>query len=376
MFALKAANRFASTSSQLCAARSALARHLSTEPSSTAEAHDVHVVQGKERERSIRKVSEEGGATAQLVALAVKNTQASTKEARIEQAKRQMNRKRSEQGRIESAERANAPAPASAPSPRRPSTGPREHSSPDRRSERGLDALSLLRGSADRRPFTPRGSPGSSRLNPRVPAGSARGPGTGGGGGGPRPPRRAGGPNLNKKGPGGGGGGANRRSGSTKKAAGSIFSPEDVKPLVPPEGVSYPRVNLAQLVRADLAAKAVQVKHAVGQGGVVGLDAAEDSDDAHRRREARKVLTGDYSNWVQGGSTSTSSSTGPAAQGQGGGDKKVKKGGNHKNKQQQQGASDKASEAVEHATSILARNPSVGLEGRKVFLDKLKESLP
>lgn len=330
MFALKAVTRLASTSSQLSLSRSTALRHLATEP--TRDAPDSHELQSKERQRSIRKVSEEGGAHSQLVALAVKNTAArannaragqapASKEDRLAQAKRQFERRKAQ-----SASEGRETLVSSAGRPRsQPARGG------DARPRGGAagasaDAVSLLRGNARERPF-----------NPRFPNAS--------GDRGPRPPRRngppsSGGPNAAnaKKSP---RGAKPARKAAAGAGAKSVFSAEDLKPLVPPAEVAYPSINLAQLLRADLAAKALQVKRSVDTATVEShLD--ENSQDPKVREQARKILNGDYSHW----SSSRDGKDGT-----------------------------RGTDAVEHATDLLARNPTIGLKGRQAFINKLKEHL-
>ncbi|GAA5941497.1 uncharacterized protein JCM15063_006117 [Sporobolomyces koalae] len=337
MFALKAASRLPATSSQLSLTRSTLVRHLATEPS--ADSVSVHEVQGRERQRSIRKVSEEGGAHSQLINLAVKHTAAranplggsTTKESRLEQARRQLQRKKAEQAQASgapspspSAQRAgNNPRPFS---PRRPQGSSTEESRQPARVNPATDALALLRGTAERRPFNPR--------FPNSPAVGARAPRTS--------PRRNG-PNSSNSKPGNNNNNKNRnaRRPNSKQggAASGGFSAADTQPLVPPAGVSYPSINLAQLLKADLATKALQVRQVVGAAGLA------DSDNQQERELARKVLSGDYSQWTAVEST------------------------------QGKGKTNKEGSAVEHARTLLTRNPSVGLEGREVILDKLKQVL-
>ncbi|GAA5836752.1 hypothetical protein JCM5353_006888 [Sporobolomyces roseus] len=338
MFALKAATRFPTTSSQLSNLSRSISRPLSTD--STPTPPNIHETQSRERERSIRKVSEEGGAHSQLIALAVKNTEKGqtksakvggpqTKEARLEQAKRQMERRKSETKSNDS--------PSSSPRTPRPSSGspqgqprlgsnlsnrrPQQQQQQPQRS--ATDPISLLRGNIERRPFNPR-FPSSSPSGDRPPRSQSSSP---------RSPRSGPSSKSGSKPKGGG----NRRQ--TSSSPTSNFSAEDTKPLEPPSGIAYPSVNLAQLLRADLAAKALQVKQAVGQGL---LD--EDAETQEAREHARKVMSGDYSQW------SKESSEGKDTKGKG-------------------------KKAVEHARTLLARNASVGLEGREAFMSKLKEVL-
>ena len=338
MFALKAASRFTATSSQLSNLSRSISRSLSTE--STPASQDSHEAQGRQRERSIRKVSEEGGAHSQLIALAVKNTEkgqakpnkaggAQTKEARLEQAKRQMERRKNENKSTDSL--------SSSPRTPRPSSGSSQGQSrlgsnlsnrrpqqqqPSQPQRTATDPISLLRGNAERRPFNPR-FPSYSTPGDRPPRSQSSSP---------RSPRSSPSSKSGSKPKGG-----NRRQNSSSPT--SNFSAEDTKPLEPPSGIAYPSVNLAQLLRADLAAKALQVKQAVGQGL---LD--EDAETQEAREHARKVMSGDYSQW------SKESSEGKEGKGKG-------------------------KKAVEHARTLLARNASVGLEGREAFMSKLKEVL-
>ncbi|GAA5884467.1 hypothetical protein JCM16303_005095 [Sporobolomyces ruberrimus] len=320
MFALKAVTRLVPTSSQVAISRTSVARYLSTDAPS--ENVDIHTQQGKERARSIRKVSEEGGAHSASIALAVKNTAARadrppvSKEQRKEQAKRQFARKKPDQTKAGS-----SPTQSS-----RPRTNDSNEPQQSQKPAGGLstsDSLSLLRGNAKQRPFNPRFPPSSSLSGDRS----------------SRPPRfnspsssSSSSPKSKQQQKGSNGPKLKRRERSASSPS-SIFSAEDTKPLAPPPQVSYPSINLAQLLRADLAAKALQVKHSVSKA-----ELNEDSEDPKVREQARKVLSGDYSQWSRG--------------------EKGEKG-----------------EAVQHASTLLSRNASVGLEGREVFINKLKEVL-
>ncbi|GAA5950253.1 hypothetical protein JCM3765_004256 [Sporobolomyces pararoseus] len=337
MFALKAMPRLTNASSQL-STRSTILRYLSTEPAPQDGPVNVHEAQSKERSRSIRKVSEEGGAHSQLIALAVKNTAARaaggqgqgqgqgsvSKEQRLAQAKRQLERRKTQQqqqGQSNSSSAPSSPRNDNRERSRQPRTGGGDSPS--------SDALALLRGNAQQRLFNPRFN--SSPLN------NSRSPSSGG----PRPPRRnspgssASASSPKSKGP---RNKSPRQSKPSSSSSSSVFSVEDTKPLVPPPQVSYPSINLAQLLRADLAAKTLQVKRSVDNTQLDG----ENSEDPKVREQTRKVLNGDYSQWTQVG-----------------GDKQ-KKGGDG---------------ALEHAKDLLSRNPSVGLKGREVFINKLKEVL-
>ena len=346
MFALKAAGRLTNASSQL-STRSTILRYLSTEPSAQDGPVNPHEAQSKERSRSIRKVSEEGGAHSQLIALAVKNTAARaaggqgqgavSRDQRLAQAKRQLERRKNQQQQGQS--NSSSPRNNNRERSRQPRSGGKggggesSASSPDA-------ALALLRGNAQQRLFNPRFNSSPLNNNSRFPSS-----------GGPRPPRRnspggssSASPSSPKsKGP---RNKSPRQYKSSSSSSSSVFSAEDTKPLVPPPQVSYPSINLAQLLRADLAAKTLQVRRSVdtttGQS-----NGGEDSEDPKVREQTRKVLNGDYSQWSQVG-------------GRGGGDKKKGGGGDG---------------ALEHAKDLLSRNPSVGLKGREVFINKLKEVL-
>lgn len=336
MFSLKAATRVLASSTpsaQVSLPRSALARYLSSHTSAPPAApQNSHVTQASARPRSLRQVGEEGGLTAQLVAQAVKNTLAQppekpqppmSKEQRLEQARRQFARRTPQQGGggSEKAEGAAA-APAreggelrqsARRDDRRPYRGDVEAtrsglgaSLSSRRPERGADAIALLRGSTARRGPSPSSSSSGSPRGDRPPRS------------GPRPPRR---PDFKR---------AKRSSPASQR-----FSEADMKPLVPPSSVAYPSANLAQLLRADLAAKALQVKAAIGSGVDVNAESQQE------RERARKVLSGDYSRWI---------AAGKALAGNEG--------------------------AVEHARRLLAANPSIGLEARETLLNKVREALP
>jgi hypothetical protein len=328
MFALKVAPRLTTASSQL--PKSSILRYLSTEASQPDTAGDVHQTQGKERQRSIRKVSEEGGAHSQLVALAVKNTAARqagsgsggvSKEQRLAQAKRQLERRKAEQ----SVAGPKSPSSSSNQAPRNNNRNQPRSATGGGGSPAISDSLALLRGNAQQRPF-----------NPRFPSSNENR--------GPRPPRRnsppssssasSSSPKSKSKQP------RRQSKSSSSSSSGSIFSAEDTKPLVPPPQVAYPSINLAQLLRADLAAKTLQVKQSV-DSATKNSELDENSEDPKVREQTRKVLNGDYSQWTQ----------------------------------QAGGSGKKDKEALEHARNLLARNPSVGLKGREVFINKLKEAL-
>ncbi|GAA5873516.1 hypothetical protein JCM1840_005951 [Sporobolomyces johnsonii] len=334
MFTVKAATRVLASSTpsaQVSLPRSALARYLSSDaPAPPAAPQNSHEAQASARPRSLRQVNEEVGSTAQLVALAVKNTLAGkplpqrpamSRDQRLEQARRQFARRTPQgEGEGEGQKAEGAPAreggqlrqPARRDD-RRPNRGEGEAtgsglgaSLSSRRPERGVDAIALLRGSNARRgpPRSPSsGSPRGDRPSPS----------------GPRPPRR---PDFNKR-------------GKRPSAAFQQPSEADMKPLVPPASVVYPSANLAQLLRADLAAKTLQFKAAIGSGVDVNAESQKE------REGARKILSGDYSRWI---------ATGKALTGNAG--------------------------AVEHARRLLAANPSMGLEARETILNKVREALP
>ncbi|GAA5914965.1 uncharacterized protein JCM6883_001779 [Sporobolomyces salmoneus] len=325
MISFKAVTRLASTSSPI---RSIPLRYLSTEP--TSEAVDSHIAQSKERQRSIRKVSEEGGAHSQLVALAVKNTanraaQGSgsvSKEQRLAQAKRQLERKK--------AEHQGGNSGASSTS----SSGPRSFTNRNQsRSQAGgggggqqsAEAMALLRGNAQQRPFNPRFPAASNDRSPRPPRRNS-----------PSSSSSSASSKPSSKGP----KGPRRQQKSSSSSSSSIFSAEDTKPLVPPPQVPYPSINLAQLLRADLAAKTLQVKRSV-DSTTKNSELDENSQDPKVREQTRKVLNGDYSQWAEG----------------------------------QNGKKEGEKEALGHAKNLLARNPTIGLEGREVLINKLKEVL-
>ncbi|GAA5898423.1 hypothetical protein JCM8208_006979 [Rhodotorula glutinis] len=126
-------------------------------------------------------------------------------------------------------------------------------------------------------------------------------------------------------------------------AAGPQWSAEATRPLTPPSTVRYPSANLAQLLRADLASKAVQLKCSLGGDKVVN----EDADSREERDQAKKLLGGDYSLWLDAG-------------------KEVGEG---------KGQAGKTEGVVEHARGILRTNASVPLGERQVLLNKIREAV-
>ncbi|BGP14628.1 hypothetical protein JCM10213_002204 [Rhodosporidiobolus nylandii] len=332
MYSLRAASRALAPTSQTSLPR-VLARALSTEPNEqqAQQSTNTHLSQRAARPRSLKQVTEEGGATAKLVAIAVQNT------AKTEPAVQALGQRggrpykpRQQAGEGEQG-RSSAPRPrrqretaavdaallegveGEAPVQRAKETrGPRRErpqqgssglgaALSSRRSNVSDAARELLdRASLSYRPPRPAGGPRGAPRKPRGPARPKQ----------PRAPR----PSL----------------------AANTFSAEDTKPLTLPTSVRVPTANIAQLLRADLAAKALQVKAAVGQG--VDENAAKQGD----RERARRVLGGDYSLWTEAGSQVAKGAKG---------------------------------HALEHARGVLALNPSVGISGREALLNKVKEAL-
>ncbi|GAA6031678.1 hypothetical protein JCM8097_001929 [Rhodosporidiobolus ruineniae] len=356
MYPVRAASRLlapSSSSAQLSLPR-LLTRALSTEPTPepAQKPRNPHVEQRAARTRSLRQVSEAGGATAKLVALAVGNTAQAAEGQQQGQQRHQRRLRPQQQQQGEAVEGEGAVAPrrtfrqrqqtaevdasllegdgAAAPTPsqqvkrphpRRPQGGSNLGSSLSaRRSSLSPEARALRESGAPRFSRGPAGGPG--RPGARAGPGGASGPA---GARKPRPPMR---PKLPRRAPGAG--------------ASSIFSAQDTAPLPsPPSVVAVPRANLQQLLRAELAAKQKAVKAAaVGSGLSVDENAAKQAD----RDAARKVLGGDYSRWVEAG-------------------KEVAKGAQGKE------------QALEQARGVLALNPSVGIAGREALLSKVKEAL-
>ncbi|GAA6051996.1 hypothetical protein JCM3770_003003 [Rhodotorula araucariae] len=304
-----------SSSAEIPLARGArlLATGASSEPSEPRQ-HSSHFVQSRPRVRSLRQVGEEGGSTAQLVALAVKKTQDNGAAARNQGAQRnsqpRMQRSPEEhRAWLESrlAQR-KAAAQGGAPAPQDGAGGaPLRAPRPD--GERRRFASPRADGSATAR--RPRGDRTSSSSPAGPPGADGR----------PRAPFR---PQQQRRAP-------------RPSALAQQWPPEATRPLTPPSTVQYPSANLAQLLRADLASKAVQLKCALGGAEVVN----EDAETREERDQAKKVLGGDYSLWVEGGE-----------------------------------ASQKGKESVvEHARGVLKANPSVPLTQRQVLLQKIREAV-
>ncbi|GAA5967402.1 hypothetical protein JCM11641_000538 [Rhodosporidiobolus odoratus] len=329
---------------------SILIRPLSTQQSEQPpqpEAQSTHITQRTARPRTLKQVSEQGGATAKLVALAVSNTaqREPARNALAGQHRPFPPRQQQQRGGDESASAsssAGGPLDFSSsrpPSPRRPrqsaavdstllegapvATG---ESTPSTRGPRrpfnrqpttGLGAALASRRSnvsEEARSLLDRAAP-SFRNRPGAPNSGL------GGGAGARKPR---GPARPKQ----------PRRDRPSAASSSNFSQADMSPLDVPSTVHLGRVNLSQLLRANAVEKAAQVKEAVGAVADVNAEKQED------RERARLVLGGDYSIWTQAG-------------------KKVAAGG----------------KALEHARGILTLNPSVGMAGREALLSKVKEAL-
>ncbi|TNY19144.1 hypothetical protein DMC30DRAFT_16655 [Rhodotorula diobovata] len=332
MLALRPAARLVSSSSAAQIPLALSSRLYSSEPANTpapTPTRNAHEAQSRPRARTLRQVGEDSGSTAQLVALAVKKTQAQGGDTR--------NRPAAGAGAYPgmggaALQRAQRP-------PRQMQRTPEEHREwlKQRLQERKAGAFATGAGSAapraerdgsDRRRFNgPRGD-GSAPRRPRgdrPPFGSASGPG---GSSSSSQPRAAFQPRPQM-----------RRAPRASHSAGPQWPAEATRPLTPPSTVRYPSANLAQLLRADLASKAVQLKCVLGGDKVVN----EDADSREERDQAKKVLGGDYSMWLEAG--------------KGQGQAKGKEG------------------VVEHARGILRTNPSVPLTDRQVLLNKIREAV-
>ncbi|BGP38658.1 hypothetical protein JCM10450v2_002608 [Rhodotorula kratochvilovae] len=320
MLSLRPALRLltASSSAEIPLARGA--RFLATGAGSDAaepQQHRSHVVQSRPRPRTLRQVGEEGGSTAQLVALAVKNTQVKGEEHGTNRAhamQRQGQGQGQEQGQ------------------------PRQRRSPEEHRAWLESRLAQRKAAAAGGPAQEGGAP----REPRMYGGERRrftGPPRGDGA--PRRPR--GDRSSSPSGPPGADGKPRtpfrpqQRRAPRPSASGLQWPAEATRPLTPPSTVHYPGANLAQLLRADLASKAVQLKCALGGTEVVN----EDAETREEREQAKKVLGGDYSLWVEAG------------EGQGKGKEGV----------------------VEHARGVLKSNASVPLSQRQVLLQKIREAV-
>ena len=306
-----------------------------TQPASRPP-RNSHEAQSRPRTRTLRQVGEESGSTAQLVALAVKKTQAQGGDTR-HQGSRQ-----GASGAAAGQQRGDRP-------PRQLQRTPEEHREwlKQRLDERRA-AASTEGGAA------PRSEGGERRRY-----GGQRAEG-GASGGAPRRPRGDGGrPPFGGSASASGSGAAGRdkprgafpqrpqqmRRAPRPTAAGPQWSAEATRPLTPPSTVRYPSANLAQLLRADLASKAVQLKCSLGGAKVVN----EDADSREERDQAKKLLGGDYSLWLEAG----------------------KEAGEGKAK----GKAGKQEGVVEHARGILRTNASVPLGDRQVLLNKIREAV-
>ncbi|GAA5855455.1 hypothetical protein JCM8547_007838 [Rhodosporidiobolus lusitaniae] len=352
MFSLRVASRVlapSSSSLQLSVPR-ALARAYSSEQTSGApqlaeqSEGSTHRTQRAPRTRSLRQTTESAGAMAKLVELAVKNTAASGAEAKAN-GERPASR-REGQFRLQEDGTPRPPRPQRPQGQRPPRRQPAEGEAAAQQSSEGtaLQPRRPSRPQQQRRP--PRnlseaptsvlGAALSSRRGPLSPEAQAlRRPG-------PRSPSSASGPggsrNPSSSGP--------RKPAQQKRdrkpaynAGASIFSKEQSEALKNPSAVLTPTANLAKLLRADLVARTLEVKHAVGQKLV-----DENAEKQEDREQARKVLGGDYSVWTEAGKGVVEGSKGKK-------------------------------EALEHARGILTLNPSVGIVGREVLLNKVKEAL-
>ncbi|GAA5925513.1 hypothetical protein JCM3775_001430 [Rhodotorula graminis] len=335
---LRPGSRLVSSSAQIPLA---LATRLYSVDAPTSSAprppRNSHEAQSRPRTRTLRQVGEESGATAQLVALAVKKTQAQGGSAR-----------RSGGGGAgaaagEQQQRGQRP-------PRQMQRTPEEHR------EWLKQRLDERRAASAEGGFAPRSS-SSAEGGERRRFGGPRAEG----GGAPRRPRGDGGrppfggsASASGTGPAGRDGGKPRaafqqrpqmRRAPRPTAAGPQWPAEATRPLTPPSTVRYPSANLAQLLRADLASKAVQLKCSLGGDKVVN----EDADSREERDQAKKLLGGDYSLWLDAGKAA------------GEGDGKGKAG--------------KKEGVVEHARGILRTNASVPLGERQVLLNKIREAV-
>ncbi|GAA6002147.1 hypothetical protein JCM10207_003097 [Rhodosporidiobolus poonsookiae] len=335
-----AARALFASPSQLSLPRS-LARALSTEATpapAQQQKENPHQAQRQARTRSLRRVTEEGGATAKLVQLAVNNS------ANAELANNalggQAQRRTPRFGARPQQPREEGDAPASfprRPHPRQPRSDGQQQS---REGGEGSEARPFLayrrrqQGGANG-PSSSLGSSLSSRRADFSP--EARALRTGGGAASRFAPRGAGGPGARPpaRGPPRPRVQRPRQSGAS---ADSAWSKADTDPLDVPSDVRVPKANLVQLLRAHHASKQREVKAAVGAGVDVNAEKQED------RERARQVLGGDYSAWAEAG-------------------KEIAKAEKGKGK------------ALEHARGILTLNPSVSIAGRAALLNKVKEAL-
>ncbi|GAA5821349.1 hypothetical protein JCM11251_004582 [Rhodosporidiobolus azoricus] len=344
MSLLRAASRALAPSS--CLSQTSLpalvSRSYSTEPSQPAQ--NPHTAQRAARTRSLRQVSEQGGAMGKLIDLAVRNTAQAGEQAGAMRQRREGQ----QQGQAQNRQRGEgnnggAPRPPRSPRQRTPaavdgallegsSEAPvrqQQQQQQQRRPRRSTDSTprtnlgsslssrrstpssseaSALREGGFRsstRPFPPRNRDGASPSSPA---------------GGPRKPRAP----LRPK-----------QARPARPSLSASFSAEDTKPLDLPSSVRTPSANLARLLKDELARKTLQVKAAVGEKVV-----NEDAETAEAREAARKILGGDYSVWAEAGKEAANGSKG-----------------------------------AEHARGILKLNPSVDIVGREALLSKVKEAL-
>lgn len=341
MSLLRAASRSLAPSPSSLSAPRLISRAYSTEQSSPTDQapSDTHRTQRAPRTRSLRQVSEGGGAQAKLIALAVSNTAKSGAAALVNgghEPRPHLQRQRSENG---GRPRQTGPRP-----PRQPRTAPVDGELLEGTPSAGVPRFEVGGGGGEGQQLRrPRRSPSESqdsvlgaalssrrsslspeaaalRRSPRSSFDSASSPRDNNGA--PRKPRD---PSSRPKGP-------RRDAKSSGPKPSSVFSADEAKALNIPTSVRTPSANLANLLRADLAARTLQVKAAVG--AELSNENAEKQED---REQARKVLGGDYSIWSEAGGVK--------------------------------------GDALEHARSILRGNPSVGLSGREALLSKVKEVL-
>ncbi|GAA5836167.1 hypothetical protein JCM9279_002215 [Rhodotorula babjevae] len=301
-----------------------------------------HEAQSRPRTRTLRQVGEESGSTAQLVALAVKKTQAQGGDTRHSGFR--------QQGAGGQAAAAGGQQRGQRP-PRQMQRTPEEHR------EWLKQRLDERRAASSEGGAAPRFSSSPSEGGERRRFGGQRAEG------GPRRPRGDGGrPPFGGSSSASGSGAAGRdgakprgafpqrphqmRRAPRPTAAGPQWSAEATRPLTPPSTVRYPSANLAQLLRADLASKAVQLKCSLGGTKVVN----EDADSREERDQAKKLLGGDYSLWLDAGKAEA-------------GEGKAK------------GKAGKQEGVVEHARGILRTNASVPLGERQVLLNKIREAV-
>lgn len=314
----------------------------STAPYSTDSSSQpsVHEVQSVPRKRELRKVAEGAGQTAQLIRAAVQNTSNRASGAPAGDA-RQRNGPRTE------GQRGGRPQSAS--------QGPARVAPGMHRAE--LQRLLEQRKAAAARGQTEAGYAPSGGASHGGPHGAA-------GGGGParRPPGPGGRPRPPRAGAAPGTPGAPRprkpaqprrparagASGPRSSSASDRWSPEDLKPLVPPSHVSLRRANLAGLVKASALAESSQLRAALVEVGV-SVDAKEKAE----RDQARKVLEGDYSPWLGGGASASA-----------GGKKDAAK----------KGAEAKGPSAVDQARAALSLNATIPLRSRQKVLDRIREA--